>query len=307
MKFDGYRLIVRKEGRQVRLFTRSGLDWTSKFKTVADHIAKLRTTAALLDGEAVVTNEEGVSSFGALQQALSEGTHERIKLYLFDALFIGRRDLRQEPLEVRKARLKQLLDRSEDNGRILYSDHFDAPGADVHRSACDLGLEGIISKRRGAPYRSGRVGDWLKVKCKKGQEFVIAGYKLSDKGKAFRSLLLGTYENGRLTYAGHVGTGFTNKVAADLLLRMQSLRTDERTMENVPRADQRRAVWVKPTLVAEVQFTERTSDGELRHPSFKGLRADKKAEEVHLERPVQPRRVSGIAGIKAEKFDTRSK
>jgi bifunctional non-homologous end joining protein LigD len=171
-------------------------------------------------------------------------------------------------------------------GHVLFSAAIDEAGPQVLRHACKLGLEGIVSKLRGAPCRSGRGRDWLESKCKQGQEFVIGGYKLSDKtGRAFRSLLLGFYKGDRLVYAGRVGTGFTTRDAHELLSKMEALRSDEPTIENVPRPDRRHVVWIKPKLVAEIEFTERTPDGELRHPSFKGLRLDKPAGAVRIEKP----------------------
>jgi bifunctional non-homologous end joining protein LigD len=286
MKFDGYRLICRLDGGKVRLFTRSGLDWTPKFRSIAECLAGLPARAALIDGEAVVMNQRAVPSFSALQQALSEGRHDRIRLFAFDLLHQDGADLRERPLVERKAALLELLADATPSDRVMYSEHFEVPGSELFNRACELGLEGIISKRRDAPYRSGRARDWVKAKCKKGQELVIGGYTRSDKaGQAFKSLLLGAYDGERLRYAGHVGTGFTVKVAADLLKRMLVLRSDNPTMEDVPRPDRRRAIWVRPELVCEVEFTERTADGELRHPSFKGLRFDKAASEVRIEQP----------------------
>jgi bifunctional non-homologous end joining protein LigD len=288
VKFDGYRLIVRIAGGQARLLTRSGLDWTDRFKSLADALSRLPAETALLDGEAVVMDESGVSSFAALQQALSEGRHDRIRIFLFDLLHLDGEDLRALPLEERKRRLQALLERSRGLDRVHYSEHFDAPGEEVYAQACRLQLEGVVSKRRDAPYRGGRARDWLKSKCKRGQELVIAGYIPSDKaGRAFRSLLLAVYDpaRGRFRYAGHVGTGFSTKLAAELRARMDALRSPAPTIDEVPREDRRRAVWLKPELVAEIEFTERTADGELRHPSFKGLRADKRPQEVVLEKP----------------------
>lgn len=285
VKYDGYRLIARIERGHVQLFTRSGLDWTAKFISIADELAKLPVKTAMLDGEAVVLLPDGRSSFGALQQALSEGRHERIQLFLFDLLFLDGRDWRPRPLVERRAALAALLDRAQAGGRIRFSHAFEEDGPDVLREACKLGLEGIISKPRDARYRSGRARAWLKIKCKRGQEFVIGGYQPSDKqGRAFRSLLLGTYEGDRLVYAGQVGTGFTVASAADLLARMKPLRRATPALEDVPREDRRRAVWIEPKLVCNVEFTERTSDGKLRHPAFKGLREDKPPAEVHLDR-----------------------
>jgi bifunctional non-homologous end joining protein LigD len=286
VKFDGYRLIVRIGDGEVRLLTRSGLDWTDRFASLAQALRRLPVKTALIDGEAVVMDAAGVSSFAALQQALSEGRHDRIQIYLFDLLHLDGDDLRRLPLTERKGRLKVLLERSRGLERVHYSEGFDAPGEEVYAQACRLQLEGVVSKRGDGPYRSGRARDWLKSKCKRGQELVIAGFIPSDKaGRAFRSLLLAVYDPAqkRFRYSGHVGTGFSTKVATELHARMDALRSDRPTLDDAPREDRRRAVWLKPELVAEIEFTERTADNELRHPSFKGLRLDKRAEEVRLE------------------------
>ncbi|MBX3387822.1 MAG: DNA ligase D [Phycisphaeraceae bacterium] len=290
IKFDGYRLIAQLRRGAVRLITRAGKDWTSKFRPIAHAIELLPCSTAVLDGEAVIVDEAGKTHFQSLQQAIKERKFANLAFFLFDLLFLDGDDLRSCPLNERKAVLKKLLARSK-AGRVLrYSDHVTGSGETVQQQACRLGLEGVVSKQADAPYTSGRSRSWLKIKCGRRQEFVIVGYTAPGGArKHFGSLLLGAHDQqGKLVYTGKVGTGFSDSTLRDLGARLQSLRTDHAALNgSVPRADARGATWVKPELVGEVAFTEWTQDGRLRHPSFEGLREDKPAGKVRIEAPAK--------------------
>ncbi len=288
IKFDGYRIEARLNGGAVELKTRTGLDWTKKFQPIADAVAKLRATNAIVDGEIVVDVGNGISDFSTLQADLSSGRTDRFAYYAFDLLFLDGEDLRKRPLIERKAALAELVGKKRD-GRVRLSEDFAEPGPAVLKHACQLGLEGIISKQRDAPYRSGRTGDWLKIKCSDRQEFVIAGYKDSSVGPGLiGALALGYYQDGAFRYAGRVGTGFTQKLARELYRRLQPLRRDKPPFAAQLETAQRRGVhWVKPELVAEIDSRGFTADQILRHPSFKGLREDKAAREVVRETPAK--------------------
>jgi bifunctional non-homologous end joining protein LigD len=286
IKFDGYRAIARLKTGQVKLLTRRGNDWTKKFNSVAEALKELPVNQALLDGEIVVLKENGASSFEALQQALSANDDSEMLYYVFDVLHLDGWDLTQAPLERRKELLRVLVP-EDDEGRIRFSEHVEGRGPSFLKQACRLGLEGVVSKRRECPHRSGRVSQWLKAKCLNRQELVIGGF---SKGKGARETLgalhVGYYErpgSDRLIYAGKVGTGFTDALLSDLSKRLKKLTRKASPFVNPPRV--RDATWVEPELVAEVEFTEWTRDGVLRHPSFKGLRLDRVASEVVREVP----------------------
>ena len=286
IKFDGYRALARLDTGRVKLLTRRGNDWTDKFQSVADALKELEVNQALLDGEIVILKDNGASSFEAMQQALSAGDDSQMLYYVFDILHLNRCDLTQVPLETRKEVLRELVPPG-DEGRIRFSDHVEGRGSDFLKQACRIGLEGVVSKRRDRAYRSGRVGQWLKAKCLNRQELVIGGF---TKGKGAREALgalhVGYYDKpggDRLLYAGKVGTGFTDKTLAEMGKRLKKLVRKSPPFVNAPR--DRSAVWVEPELVAEIDFTEWTRDGVLRHPSFKGLRLDRDAREVVREVP----------------------
>ena len=290
IKFDGYRLIARIEDGEVKLLTRSGLDWTEKFgPQVRDALAALPLKAALVDGEIVVETTAGASDFSALQADLSDNRTDRFRFYVFDLMHLDGRDLTELPLEKRKAQLKSLL--SEDEGMIRFSEDFDQSGAEVLNHACRLGLEGIVSKLRDAPYRPGRSKSWIKTKCSARQEFVVAGYTPSTVSKkAIGALALGVYEGDKLVHVGRVGTGFSRTVAEDLFRKVQGLRIDTSPFSGKLTSLETRGLrYVKPELVAEVEFRAWTGDGHLRHASFRGLREDKAAKDVQREQAGQAR------------------
>ncbi len=287
VKFDGYRLEARIENGRVTLLTRSGLDWTAKFgETLVRAFASLPLSTALIDGELVVENAAGVSDFSALQAALSDRQVERLIFYAFDLLYLNGYDLQSASLTERKSLLNAIV--GSRSGPIRYSGHFDEDGPLVHRNACRLGLEGIVSKLRDAPYRPGRGKSWSKAKCSARQEFVVAGFVPSTATRsAIGSLVLGVYEGDAFRHVGRVGTGFTAATAAALYRRLEPARVATSPFaEPLSGADARQIRFVRPELVAEVDTRGWTADGLLRQASFKGLRDDKPAREIVRETPA---------------------
>ncbi|SMF77900.1 DNA ligase D [Allosphingosinicella indica] len=284
MKYDGYRCLLSIGGRRAKIFTRSGLDWTDKFPEIAEAAAELEVGSALLDGEIVSLDDRGVTSFSALQQAISEGGRG-LTLFLFDALAIDGKDLTKLPNIERKARLASLIGEGKPPA-ILYAEHVVGAGEKLFDAMCEAGGEGIVSKKADAPYRGARTKSWLKVKCTRRQEFVVMGWTPSDKaGRALRNLLLGVREGKTLRYAGKVGTGFSQAVMTELMAKFDKLGRKTAPAE-VPRAEARGARWVTPSLVAEIAFAEFTAENVVRHASFLGLRSDKKADAVTVEKPA---------------------
>jgi bifunctional non-homologous end joining protein LigD len=292
IKFDGYRALCRISRGEGRLLTRTGQDWTDRFLTVADEALRLPVKEALLDGEIVILEPDGRTSFQALQNALRRRRDQDLIYFVFDLLYLDGRDFRSLPLESRKEALRELLEEAGELSAVRYSDHVIGQGKVFHAEACQRGLEGIVSKRRDAPYRSGRGSDWLKVKCAARQEFVIGGFT-EPKGarSGLGALLLGVREKSALRYCGRVGTGFTHDLLRDLRQKLGRLERDQSPFENPPSRGRNGIHWVKPELVAEVAFTGWTDDRMLRHPSFQGLREDKPASETVLERPLPTREV----------------
>ena len=279
-KYDGYRLQLATGGGAATAWTRNGHDWSDKFRTIVKAAAVL-PAGCLIDGEAVALGENGKPDFGVLQSTLKGGDAE-LAFYAFDLLVDEGEDITKLPNIERKERLAALLKAAPPP--ILYGDHILAKGEALFDAICKEGGEGIIAKKASASYRAKRAKNWLKIKCIARQEFVIVGWQASDKRRGFRSLHLAVRDGTTLTYAGKVGTGFDTKTIADLAATMEPMAVKEPSLD-VPRAALRGSRWIEPKLVAEVAFTEFTSAGTLRHPSFIALREDKKASQVVREVP----------------------
>ena len=289
IKLDGYRILCRVDGGRISFLTREAQDWTDRFKALADAAQELPVRQAFLDGEVVALDADGINNFQLLQNSLKQNSSANLVYYVFDLLHVDGHDLISTSLLARKERLKKIIPssgRSQNTGALRYSDHWIGQGEDLFQRACAMGLEGIISKRKDQPYRSGRSKDWLKIKCVKSQEFVIGGFTDPAGSRAhLGALLLGVYDDERnLRYAGRVGTGFNAKTLADLRPRLDKIAHKSPPFSNPPTGGDAKGVhWVRPELVAEIAFTGWTSDGLLRHPSFKGLREDKPAKKVKRE------------------------
>ena len=287
IKFDGYRMLARIADGKCRIHSRNGKDWTAAFGPAADALARLPVDSAWIDGEMVVLDARGHSSFQALQNALAEESAAKPVYCAFDLPYVNGFDLRRAPLAQRKALLRRIVG---DGASIRFSDHVQGDGPAFFAEACKLGLEGIVSKRADAPYQAVRGRAWQKVKCALRQEFVIGGYTDPQGSRSgFGALLLGVYDGSELRYCGKVGTGFDEALLATLAARLAKLAVEAPPFVDPPAgAEGRRAHWVRPELVGEVSFTEWTRDGTLRHPSFQGLREDKRPRDVVRERPAEP-------------------
>jgi bifunctional non-homologous end joining protein LigD len=288
IKFDGYRMLARVDGpKDVRLFTRRGNDWTTRFPTLHAELLAARLAPGWYDGEFVLPGPDGRPSFNRLQNAIEGGDNAAIVYYLFDVPYLAGHDLRALPVEQRRALLRTQL---RETHHLRFSEEIDGDGDHLLASACELGLEGVIGKRRGSRYVHGRSGDWVKLKCVQRQQFVIGGYTWPDASRTdpgLGALLVGTLDaRGALQYAGKVGTGFTGEGSAQLRRRLDAIATDKRPFAGTTGHD-RHAQWVRPVLVCEVAYGEWPEGGSLRHASFKGLRADKPAPEVRREAVLQ--------------------
>ncbi|WP_041669376.1 DNA ligase D [Cereibacter sphaeroides] len=307
-KFDGYRCLAALAGGRARLYTRSGLDWTAKFGALVEDIEALEAQEALIDGEVIAPGREG-GSFSELQARLKSGG--QLLFMAFDLLALDGEDLTGQPLLARKERLETLIGKG--RGAVRFSGHIRGHGPEVHERICAAGLEGIVSKRASAPYAGSRNGDWLKVKCTHRQEFVICGWNASDKpGRPFASLVMGSYEKSRLVYRGSVGSGFGAPLFRELKPLLAERAQGACPFGRTP-AKAKGAHWLKPELVAEVSFTELTAEGHIRHGVFAGLRSDKDAREVRLEKPApekpapRPRKArAGKKGTKTARPDAPS-
>jgi bifunctional non-homologous end joining protein LigD len=288
IKFDGYRALAACAGGEVRVYTRSGKDWTDKFVPLAEHLRALDLPSCLIDGEIVAYDAGGNPDFSSLQGVLKRGhgaqkDSDRLAFHAFDLLEVDGRDLARLPNIERKERLEALL--AATKPPIHVADHVIGAGEKLYRAMCGAGQEGIISKRIDAPYRSARTRNWVKVKCTLRQEFVVIGWKKSGaRGRPFSSLLLAQHEDGKLIYKGNVGTGFNADTLRELAARFARLERKTAPAE-VGRVESRGVTWLAPKLVAEIAFSEFTADGNVRHGSFVALRDDKPAEDVMPETP----------------------
>jgi bifunctional non-homologous end joining protein LigD len=306
VKFDGYRLLGFLSGGEVGLRTRNGLDWTAKFPSVTAAIGRLKAEDAVLDMEAVVLDEHSKSSFQALQAALGEGgDRDRIIAYTFDLLHLDGEDLTGLNLTERKGKLEKLVRKSKPGRALQFSEHITGNGREMLAKSCKLGLEGIVSKLADAPYSAGRGKSWLKSKCQQRQEFIIIGYSDAHSGgRALGALYLGYHKDGSMKFAGKVGTGFTMESARSLSDRLAPLAIDKpvlnpSAMNGTSAGEWQSIHWVKPLLLCEVSFTEWTEDGLIRRPSFQGLREDRKAAEVKMEKATAPKTAPSALAVRA--------
>ena len=286
LKFDGYRMLSHIDRDKVQFWSRNGKDWTKKFPNLTLAMKSLPANSAIIDGEVVIFERDGRSSFQKLQNAIADSS-SKFSYAAFDLIYFDGFDLSKVALDDRKELLRALFESVPNSSPLRYSDHVVGNGQLMLTHACKTGIEGIVSKLRTSHYDSARSRNWLKVKCSKRQEFVIVGYTDSSAGlPGFGALVLGVYEDKRLVYAGRVGTGFTLKQRVDIQRRLVTFSRKASPFTSLPRdPGLRDAHWVEPRLVAEVSFIEWTSEGTLRHPSFQGLRQDKKPQEVRREFP----------------------
>ncbi len=296
IKFDGYRTLARIGDGEVRLLTRNGHDWTDRYGDLAEAFRVLPVGQAVIDGEIIVQDEHGISSFAQLQEALSQRAGDRLLFYAFDLVYLDGYDLSPVPLSERKRALAALLQPWADEASPLQlSEHVIGGGPAFLVQASERGLEGIVCKRLDAPYQSGRTRTWRKVKCVNAGDFVIVGFTESEAAGGLAALLLAEPEEGGLRYVGKVGTGFAAKQAQDLRARLRAFARPSPALSLPAGAPKRGVTWTEPKLMADVRFATRTTDGRLRQASFQGLRQDRIADEeapgpVGPMEPARPRR-----------------
>nr|WP_288499839.1 DNA ligase D [uncultured Pseudomonas sp.] len=305
IKYDGYRIMARVKEGEVTLFSRNGHDWTARMAPQAKALEKLKLGDSWLDGEAVVLDEQGMPDFQALQNAFDDARSGDILYFLFDAPWLDGVDQRELPVEQRRDALQKKLPKRK--GPLRFSEAFEVDHQSVLGSACALGLEGVIGKRAGSPYRSSRSADWIKLKCRQRQEFVVVGFtKPQGSRSGFGALLLAVNEAKGLRYAGRVGTGFNEALLANLHKRMKALARDDSPLHKQPSAAQRRGVqWIEPQLVVEVAFAGWTGEGLVRQGAFVGERSDKPAEQIIEEQPASAKAVE--EGASTEKTTSKAK
>ncbi|WNV10075.1 non-homologous end-joining DNA ligase [Tardiphaga sp. 709] len=267
VKFDGYRVQLHIVNEGIHIYTRNGHDWTDRFKKIAADAWHLKTKSAIIDGEVVVPAENGTTDFSALQNALRAGKpSDQLVMYGFDLVYLNGYDMRKVPLVTRKAELSALLK----NSHILLSQSFDVDGAHMLKTACEMGLEGVVSKRRDSRYSSGRTDAWVKMTCRNRETLQIVGFALKEN--RFDGLYVGRREGNNLIYAGKVDHGFTSAAVTDVRKRLAPLV--QKAQAYSQKIKKPNAVWVKPSLLAEVEYRAKSADGKLRHPVFKGVRED---------------------------------
>lgn len=284
LKFDGYRLLCHVDGKDVRFWTRNRKDWTTKFPNLGKVVSKLGVKSAILDGEIVALDSSGRASFQKLQQSIKTSDAGFI-FHIFDLIYLDGYSFTAVQLRDRKNVLAELLQSVDETSPLKFSDHIEGDGSEFFKQACKFKIEGIVSKLATSPYESTRSRSWLKIKCIQRQEFVLAGFTISDKGfPGFGALILGVYDKGQLVYVGRCGTGFTIKQRVELRKKLDQLVRASTPFAVKPKdPGLKHAVWATPKLVGEVAFAEWTDDGVIRHPSFQGLREDKDAKDVVRE------------------------
>ncbi|MCL2385511.1 MAG: DNA ligase D, partial [Alphaproteobacteria bacterium] len=302
IKYDGYRIQARIEADTIRLLTRKTLDWTRRFTSIAEALVRFHLGSAWLDGEIVVEDDGGISSFNNLQADLKTGRQDRFRYHVFDLLYCEGHDLAGVALKDRKDLLLRLLENQPSGSPIRYSDHLDVDGPVMLEHACRFGLEGIVSKRLDLPYKPGRGDHWLKSKCLDRQEFIILGYVPSTAAsRSVGALALGYYDQNRLFYAGRTGTGWSQDEARSLRQALDAIRAAKPPLaKRLPDGAEKNLHWVEPNIVCEIEYRGLTADRLLRAAAFKGLREDRPAGEIHLEAP--PMRPKAQTVLKPDSF-----